>query len=1019
MRKYRQLSLLFVIVAGLLLASSVPFGRSLPAHAAIIPGASPTLSLEARGACQLAVEEVLWQQRLWPAENPSAKPPLQAVLSAETIRARVDETLRQSNALAERWQQPISGQQLQAELARMAAQTQQPDALRALWGALGNDPLLAAECVARPALVERLIQSAYAQDERLHGALAARAHDERAAMRTVADMAQSSGRYQMLLWQQGDPATAETEEGVVTLDAADWRRERDHLAAALGASGPASLPVGTISALQEDEGGYYVVALLEAEAASLVVATVRWEKQPFAEWWAGERDAYAATLPTPSFLYTLPDIAPQVEPGDWLPTPALPSRTNGTAVWTGTEMLVWGGGSPGTGRSSDGAAYNPATDSWLTMGSIGAPIGRFGHTAVWTGSEMIVWGGCGPYDYSFCELADGARYNPVTDIWTPTQFTDAPSARLSHTAVWTGSEMIVWGGCAPSSSSSSCIEKDTGGRYDPATDSWEATSTLNAPAARYDHTAVWTGSEMIVWGGYDGLTLFNTGGRYNPATNTWIATPVVGAPTGRSGHTAVWTGSEMIVWGGCPEIGGCIVQGTPVNTGGRYNPATNQWTPTSTANAPTARTGHTAVWTGAEMIVWGGGTSNNIYFNTGGRYNPATDTWTPTATTNAPSARVGHDAVWADSVMIVWGGPSATGGRYNPDTNTWVRVSTEDPNTTRSDHVAVWTGAEMIIWGGQDAFLGSRNDGRSYSPITRTWRTIAPVNALGGRYAHTAVWTGTEMIVWGGADGSFTYRDGGRYNPTTDTWQLVSTTGAPASRAWHTAVWTGSEMIVWGGAGDVSSYMQTGGRYNPATNSWANVATQGAPPGRYLFDAVWTGEEMIVWGGIIPTGDTNTGGRYNPATNSWALTTVAGAPVARHYHTAVWTGSEMIVWGGVYDLDNPTNPTGGGRYNPDTDSWTPTSQVDVPAGRVRHTAVWTGSEMIVWGGCTDLYCGLSFEEIFLTGGHYNPQTNTWAPTTASGGHPPRARRAHSRVDGQRDDRLGRVHRRRYLHQHGR
>ena len=43
---------------------------------------------------------------------------------------------------------------------------------------------------------------------------------------------------------------------------------------------------------------------------------------------------------------------------------------------------------------------------------------------------------------------------------------------------------------------------NTGGRYNPGTDSWTATSTTNAPTARYVHTAVWTGSEMIVWGGF-------------------------------------------------------------------------------------------------------------------------------------------------------------------------------------------------------------------------------------------------------------------------------------------------------------------------------------------------------------------------------------------------------------------------------------------------------------------------------------------------------------------------------------
>ena len=93
---------------------------------------------------------------------------------------------------------------------------------------------------------------------------------------------------------------------------------------------------------------------------------------------------------------------------------------------------------------------------------------------------------------------------------------------------------------------------NTGGRYNPSTDSWTATSTTNAPAGRASHTAVWTGSEMIVWGGVRSAAGYlNTGGRYNPSTDSWTATSTTNAPAGRYGHTAVWTGSEMIVWGGC------------------------------------------------------------------------------------------------------------------------------------------------------------------------------------------------------------------------------------------------------------------------------------------------------------------------------------------------------------------------------------------------------------------------------------------------------------------------------------
>jgi hypothetical protein len=74
------------------------------------------------------------------------------------------------------------------------------------------------------------------------------------------------------------------------------------------------------------------------------------------------------------------------------------------------------------------------------------------------------------------------------------------------------------------------------------------------PSAREDHTAVWTGSEMIVWGGHDdNNSLYdhtrNDGAIYSPTTKSWNLVSTTGAPFARDGHTAVWTGSEMIVWG--------------------------------------------------------------------------------------------------------------------------------------------------------------------------------------------------------------------------------------------------------------------------------------------------------------------------------------------------------------------------------------------------------------------------------------------------------------------------------------
>ena len=532
-----------MIVTGALLA----FWRSN-----VLAQASPrTLTFAERVAYQRAIEDVYWRHRIWPrnrGERPDPKPSLDEVMSQAQIESKVQDYLRNSQALEDYWQRPITAEQLQVEMNRMAQHTKQPEVLRELFEALGNDPVIIAECVARPALVERLMAKFYSRDQGLLGS--------------------------------------------------NWARAQHRI-----------------------------------------------------------RNVMLAT----SGNYTLP-------------------------------------------RISDGPS-GCVDNTWTATSTINAPTGRSGATAVWTGNEMIVWGGI---DTNLVGLDTGGKYNPSTDSWTPTSTTNAPTGRYDHTAVWTGTEMIVWAG-----NHTSVIGMNTGGRYNPSTDSWTATNTNNAPSARYFHTAVWTGSEMIVWGGA-GMPpppRFNTGGRYNPNTDTWTATSTINAPESRDIHTAVWTGGEMIVWGGNEFPSGAT------NTGGRYNPSMDSWTATSGSNVPAARYSHTVVWTGSEMIIWGGSNGSN-YLNTGGRYDPGMDSWT--ATNNlAPSARYSH--------------------------------------------TAVWTGAEMIVWGGSDTHSPDFDTGGRYNPGTDTWTSTSTINAPSGRVAHTAVWTGGEMIIWGGAAGTNYLNTGGRY----------------------------------------------------------------------------------------------------------------------------------------------------------------------------------------------------------------------------------------------------------------
>ncbi|MFN0250929.1 MAG: hypothetical protein ACKV2T_28910 [Kofleriaceae bacterium] len=319
----------------------------------------------------------------------------------------------------------------------------------------------------------------------------------------------------------------------------------------------------------------------------------------------------------------------------------------------------------------------------------------------------------------------------------------------------------------------------------------------------------------------------------------------------------------------------------------------------------------------------------------GARFRPQSSTWQPTTTDDAPTERDDHVAVWTGTEMIIWGGNSYdedsdrldTGARYDPVADQWIPMPSLGL-TGRDDPRAVWTGREMLVWGGHDA-SGHTATGAHYDPTTNRVRPIPTASAPRPREDHTMVWTGTEMIVWGGWNGDDRDRnyalDSARYDPQGRRWRSMSTKGAPQLREDHTAIWTGTEMIVWGGAirratssiepteptdrtnpkavveHAVPHQLGTGGRYRPATDSWAPISMEGAPSPREDDVVVWTGDEMIVWGGQSAGRPLATGARYIPAEDRWCPLPLADAPAARSDLAGVWTGDALIVWGGGAD----------------------------------------------------------------------------------------------------------------------
>jgi hypothetical protein len=323
-----------------------------------------------------------------------------------------------------------------------------------------------------------LVTNFYAHDQRFHGELKRRAEAELRAHRSVEQMKQTSGKYSEIELVKSDSAQDEDNRDAgtgVKMNTREWDENVQKLAAMFGdgaKNGSAQpqparrgvgapitqIKTGVLSPLQEDEGRYCATAVIKKTKDRLKLATVEWGKEPLEIWRARAENQMPKAMVAATASYTLPTIL------------------------------------EGAGGCID--------DIWIATAS--GLSSRSADTAVWTGSEMIVWGGA-PI------LNTVGRYNPSTDAWTATSTTNAPSDRERHTAVWTGTEMIIWGGDDGSSN------LNTGGRYNPGTDSWTATGTTNAPMGRFGHTTVWTGTEMIVWGGADihSFQHFNTGGRYN------------------------------------------------------------------------------------------------------------------------------------------------------------------------------------------------------------------------------------------------------------------------------------------------------------------------------------------------------------------------------------------------------------------------------------------------------------------------------------------------------------------------
>ena len=167
-----------------------------------------------------------------------------------------------------------------------------------------------------------------------------------------------------------------------------------------------------------------------------------------------------------------------------------------------------------------------STGSW-SLGPRAPLLARSGQSSLWTGKELLVWGGQSaivrPDGLPVTMYANGAVYRRGDRHWEP--MPPGPlSPRESAAATWAGQQAFFWGGGDPVMSGYQ--DYDSGAMYDPATASWRVLPS-GPLSARRGAEAFWTGSQVIIFGRHGATpnTAPLAAASYDPARGTWAELP--------------------------------------------------------------------------------------------------------------------------------------------------------------------------------------------------------------------------------------------------------------------------------------------------------------------------------------------------------------------------------------------------------------------------------------------------------------------------------------------------------------
>ncbi len=240
--------------------------------------------------------------------------------------------------------------------------------------------------------------------------------------------------------------------------------------------------------------------------------------------------------------------------------------------------------------------------------------------------------------------------------------------------------------------------------------------------------------------------------------------------------------------------------------------------------------------------------------------------------------RSGHVSVWTGTELVVWGGsrttepgitePLADGAAYDPASDTW-RMLAPSPLAGRSGAGVVWTGAEILVLATQSGGVLPTRDGAAYDPATDTWRVLPEFDHTlgwsvlrtvdGTGYLRTRIRSVDQWLRIDNETGALLAVDTEEVPDSDPANDLVRSGGGEpiqgmdVDRAFVNPVWTGSVVLEATGGWDPQGEVRDGLRWRAIDPSNGTIVEIDPPPERHVrifAQGAWTDHGWIIWGGL-------------------------------------------------------------------------------------------------------------------------------------------------------------------------